>query len=237
MKQGNNYFTVLATDISGAGMTAVTSGSWSLYGEIEGTSFSTIDEIVEITGGPNGFYRFDIDIPNIGQGFLQISNTNPNMSVTPTFFDLDIQLHDIEDVYSQVITTNYEGITTTLQFYESINIESIKEGDDVQFTVAISDSITTSLVGWTDFKMSLREAGSVSSSGAEFYIGDVTIENINTTENTVSILIPYTLTQGIIPEGSQSVVVYGDLQAENPSGKRKTLAELQATVVRQFTTG
>lgn len=236
MKLGLNNFYVYATDISGNAFTGATSGSWAMYGEIEGNPFTVFDSVTEITGNA-GFYNFEVELSNSGQGFLQITNSNPLLNIAPTYFDLDVTVHDVEDVYGQVANTIYDGVTKTLQFYEQINIEAIKEGDDVQFDVVVDTSIASTLSGWTDFKMTLREAGSVSSSGAEFIIGDATIEGVNTTTNTVSIRLPYTLTAGIVPEGEQNTIVYGDLQARNPAGYRKTLAELQATVVRQFTEG
>lgn len=105
-KAGLKNYTVYVTDVSGAPVTGISSG-WLITGRVN-TDIITTGVMEEIG---NGFYFASVDIPN-GTGFLKISNTNTSLVLTPSFFIIDDNIHDTDDLYTQqqVIDANVNTV-------------------------------------------------------------------------------------------------------------------------------
>lgn len=105
-KAGLKNYTVYVTDISGAAMTGISSG-WLVTGRVntDVISTGTVEEI------GNGFYFAAVDVPN-GTGFLKISNSNSSLIITPSFFIIDDNINDTDDLYAQqqVISSNVDVV-------------------------------------------------------------------------------------------------------------------------------
>lgn len=112
-----------------------------------------------------------------------------------------------------------------------------KEGDDWEENVDVS-SLVTDLSGYSNFtclgKDETALTTSVAASAAAF-TASVSMVDISGSELLVT--VDNTETVDLISEGDANAFYYADIQAENPSAKVKTLANLIFQVERDFTNG
>jgi hypothetical protein len=101
-KAGPKNYTVYVTDISGAAISGASTG-WLITGRVN-TEVITTGVVTEIG---NGFYFANINAPN-GTGFVKISNTNTTYIITPSYFIVDDNVKDTDDLYAsqEVINSN-----------------------------------------------------------------------------------------------------------------------------------
>ena len=99
-KAGPKNYTVYVTDISGSATVGISAG-WQVTGRVNTDIIST--GIFEEIG--NGFYFATIDAPT-GTGFIKISNTNPALIITPSYFIVDDNTKDTDDLYTLQDITN-----------------------------------------------------------------------------------------------------------------------------------
>jgi hypothetical protein len=113
-KAGPKNYTVYVTDISGAPVTGADMG-WMVTGRV---NTEIIDSgVIEEIG--NGFYFSTITAPN-GTGFVKISNTNTAWIITPSYFVIDDNINDTDDIFAQQQITNtnlniVKGIVSSLR--------------------------------------------------------------------------------------------------------------------------
>lgn len=114
-KAGPKNYTVYVTDVSGAPLSGISAG-WLITGRVNADVIT--DGVVEEIG--NGFYFATIDAPN-GTGFIKISNTNSALILTPSYFIIDDNIHDTDDLYTQQAITSsnvdaVKSIVSSLRF-------------------------------------------------------------------------------------------------------------------------
>jgi hypothetical protein len=107
-KAGPKNYTVYVTDISGSAQSGVNSG-WLITGRVnsELITTGTVEEI------GNGFYFAVIDAPN-GTGFVKVSNSDNSFIITPSYFIIDDNENDTDDLYAQqsIISANVDTVKT-----------------------------------------------------------------------------------------------------------------------------
>lgn len=230
MQSGLNSFPVLVTDISGAKITGLTQGDFIVSGYVS----ETVIDAGTITEAPSsaGYYNVLINIP-VGQGFVSVSTSASNFSITPTFYNVDATIYDTDDIYATVARQTLDVSQVSLTNYETQDIGPFKEGDDVVIDYVIPDAITTSISGYTDWKASLYDSEILTSISGAGYIKDFVL-TVNTTTKSIKMVLP-AITGGMVAEGLTEEYFYSDLQATTNEGYRKTLAEFNLKFRRNFT--
>ena len=227
MKAGNNNLTILATDVSGA--TISTSAGWSVYG-IVGSSTIVTATVTPITAG---FHNVAVTIP-AGQGFLQVKNSSTNISVTPTFFDIDADVYDSDDVYGKlVVATSTTALPVTPSQTYGLTTITCKDNDAITETIQVPARFRP-LTGWTDITIqAFPEARTLTATAAPLS-GTYSATVINASAGIISYVIAEDVINNLVPSGVSSVRIYADLQGDDPSGYRKTMAQLNITVTRDY---
>lgn len=230
MKIGQNIFSVLVTDISGSAIPGLSGSDFTLQGQIDESELTIIDDIRPTVS--DGIYQAVVNLPIAGQGHLEFTPTNPDFFIAPDFFNISVTNNDIDDVYR---VTNFRfidiGTQSSDQTYRNVRISS-KAGDDIIFDVVTQEDIT----GFTDWKSEFVLSTTESPSGTN-YIGEASVESIDVSTGTIQLKLPFSLTVGIVPVGLSELRIYGDLQARDPSGNRKTISDIIIRLRREFTTG
>lgn len=229
MKTGNNYFGVYAT-ISGG--PAIGLGGWSMLGRLNTNDINAFTVVESIS---SGLYSFTVPLSSAGTGYISFFNANPEVTIEPKVFTIDVDNFSNDNIYAVTNRSIYSGTTTLVNAFESVNIGTIKAGDDYEVSIVVDEAVTPSLTGWTNFKATMRKSDSLTSASSAYVIGDWTILNVDTGTSTITLEMSGDLTANIIPEGSSSLVTYSDLQGVNAAGKRKTLTQITATISRNFT--
>lgn len=231
IKKGLNNFNILVSDISGSEVVGLSASDFVLSGQIASDIYET-SVIIEVNPSvEDGIYIVNVDILNSGQGFLKFTTTDPNHLITPDYFDLNIVNHDTDDIFSR-ITINFLEISTSIDSSFKTSRLTAKEGDDTIFQIATGKVLTD----FTDFKATIVLSNIEPPSGANL-IGEMDIENVIEEDGVVTLKIPFDITDGIIPQGQTQIRLFSDLQARDSDGNRITLAEINITLRRQFTTG
>lgn len=99
-KAGFKNYTVYVTNVSGASISGADSG-WLITGRVN-TDVITTGTVTEIG---NGFYFANIEVPN-GTGFIKVSNIDPSFNITPSYFIVDDNINDTDDLFAQQLITN-----------------------------------------------------------------------------------------------------------------------------------
>lgn len=230
MKRGTNKFSVLVSDISGTSVTGLSGADFTLNGEVGPQIYDTGDIVDVSPTVEDGIYLVEVDITDRGQGFLAFKPTNSDYFITPDYFSVDVKDRDIDDVYNR-ITLNFLEITTSIGETFVTTSLTLKEGDDATFQLPTGRILS----GFTDFKSTLVNSDTLAVSGDNI-IGDLEIVNVSELDGVVTVKVPFTLTDGIVPIGSNRLRAFGDLQARD-SGDRITLATFRVNILRQFTIG
>lgn len=116
-KAGPKNYTVYVTDISGAAKVGVITG-WQVTGRVNTDLITT--GIFEEIG--NGFYFATIDAP-MGSGFIKISNTDSSLIITPSYFVVDDNTKDTDDIYALQDITN-TNVNTIKSIVSNMRFES-----------------------------------------------------------------------------------------------------------------
>ena len=233
MQKGINNFSFLVSDISGSPVTGATSASFTLFGNINSDDISLFDS--QITEETNGYYTLQLDLDTAGQGYFGLEHSNANNSITPTFWDVQLENQDADSLYTVFLSLQQSGTVTNVTNFVEVNTNPFKESDDITLAYIVSTEVTPDLVGWTDFKAELRNSLSLTSSTSASYIGLGAVTIVDPALNSVTIDISGALTTGVVPEGSNTTNLYMDLQGVNPSGKKKTLIEFTLPIIREIT--
>jgi hypothetical protein len=107
-KAGPKNYTVYVADISGAAISGAASG-WLITGRVN-TDIITTGTVSEMG---NGFYFATINVP-AGTGFVKVSNTNLGYVISPSYFIVDDNINDTDDLYASqaVISSNVNEVKT-----------------------------------------------------------------------------------------------------------------------------
>lgn len=230
MKSGINYFTTLVTDISGGVVNGLTSG-WSVEGEIEGSSITTITSTAAASGG-DGFYIHSVNLP-AGQGYLTIKNSTSGVYLTPDFESVDVTSHDVDEVYGKFTAIGIANIpTSSPSRYSVINL-NVKQDSDVIETIQVPSRYLP-LTGYTNMTVQCYPASKLLDSSVPAISGNYSATVLSETQGTVEIHIDNAVIGNVIPQGSASVVVYGDLKYYDASGNELRPVEIVLNVRRDF---
>ena len=227
MKRGINRFSVLVTDVSGSEVPGLSASQFTIDGQI-GSNFYDSAVLIEESLTP-GIYNVDVELDATGQGHLQIDVTTSDF-ITPDYFTLDVKEKDIDDVYNRIAINFLDISFATGELFATTSL-TVKEGDDVIVQIPTNRDLN----GFDNFKSTLVFSDTQAVTGANV-IGDLEIVNVSEPDGIVTVKIPFTLTDGIVPIGSNRLRVFGDLQARD-SGDRITLASFTVNIRRQFTIG
>ena len=229
MKSGTNYLTILATDISGSPINGLTSG-WSLEGEVDGTSIST----VAISGaiGGDGYYIGNVTLP-AGQGYVTIRNSTSGVYIAPDFFDLDIDSHDTDDIYGKFTAIGVSNLPLASPSRYSIITLNVKQDSDVIETIQVPSRYLP-LTGYTNMTVQCYPAAKLLDSATPAISGTYSATVLSETNGTVEIHIGNEVIGNVIPQGSASVVVYGDLKYFDSTGNELIPVEIVINVRRDF---
>jgi hypothetical protein len=233
MQKGQNYFTFYCSDISGSPVTGATSGSFSIFGNINSDDISLFDST--ITEESSGYYTLGLDIDAVGQGYFGVKSVTANRFITPDFWSETFENNDFDSLYSLFLSLQQAGTVTEVTNYVSVNTNPFKESDDITLNYIVSTEVTPNLTGWTNFKAELRNNLSLTSATSASYLGLGQVTIVDALTNSVSIDISGALTTGVVPEGSNTTNLYMDLQGVNASGKKKTLIEFSIPIIREIT--
>jgi hypothetical protein len=230
MQSGTNKLTVLASDISGNGYLGLTSG-WSVEGEIGGLSVDTITSTVSASGG-DGFYTVTLDLP-AGQGYVQVKQSNTNVSLTPTFFDLVVDAYSIDQVYGKLTVINVGSLPVgSPGRYSTVQL-STKQDADVIETIQVPSKYLP-LTGYTNMTVQCFPKSRLTDSTVPPISGSYSATVFSETDGLVEIHIGDDVLGNVIPQGSASEIVYGDLKFFDAGGNERRPVELQITVRRDF---
>jgi hypothetical protein len=105
-KAGLKNYTVYVTDVSGNALTGISAG-WLITGKVN-TDIITSGTVSEIS---DGFYFAVVDTPP-GTGFIKISHSNSAYIITPSYFVVDDNINDTDDLYAQqsIINANVNAV-------------------------------------------------------------------------------------------------------------------------------
>ena len=229
MKSGLNDLTVLVTDISGSAVNGLTSG-WSIEGEVDTLTVSSMS-ISGATGG-DGFYIATVDLP-AGQGYVTIKNSTPGVYVTPDYFFLDITSYDVDSVYGKFTATGVANLPTASPSRYSIIQLNVKQDSDIIETVQVPSRYLP-LTGYTNMSVQCFPATKLNDSTIPAMSGSYATTVLDETAGLVEVHIGDDVIQNIIPQGSSSVVIYGDLKYFDADGNERRPVELQINVRRDF---
>jgi hypothetical protein len=231
MKTGTNYITTLATDISGAGVTGLTSG-WSVEGEIEGNSIVTITSTAAASGG-DGFYIHSIDLP-AGQGYVTIRNSTSGVYITPDYFDLEVTSADVDDVYSVVQQQTVSPVPYDYSTRYGEYTISIKEADDFYEVMNVPLRYLP-LTGWTNWTVqAYPEEKLLVGSTPAISGGAYSCSVISNTLGTLQVGISKEIFTNRIPDGVASIPIYADIQAHDSNSKKRTVVTIKFVINREF---
>lgn len=233
MQKGLNNFTFYCNDISGSPVTSITSGGFTLFGNINSSDISTFTS--SITEETSGYYTVSLDLNTIGQGYFGVKAVAPGRYITPDYWDVSLENNDADSLYSLFLSLQQQGTVDEVLNYGVVRTNPFKEADDITLAYIVPTSITSTLVGWTNFKAQLRTSDSLTSATSASLLGLATVTIVDPATNSVSIDISGSNTLGVVPEGSYTTNLYMDLQGLNPSGKKKTLMEFTIPINREIT--
>jgi hypothetical protein len=134
MKSGTNYLTILATDISGSPVNGLTSG-WSAEGQVNGLIVSSVSVSGAIGG--DGYYIASLDLP-AGQGYATITNSTSGTYITPDFFYLDIDSHDVDELYGKFTAVGVVNLPLSSPARYSVLNFNVKQDSDFIETVQVA---------------------------------------------------------------------------------------------------
>lgn len=230
MQSGTNILPIYVANVSGNGVIGLTTSDFSVKGYVG----STVLDTATIAASPsaNGYYLATVSIP-VGQGFISITPTNTNYSVSPSFYDIDATLYDVDDVYSSIARQTLDITQVSVTSYEAQNIGPFKEADDVVIDYVIPDSVTSSISGYSNFKASLYSADVLTSISGAGKIADFAL-TVSPTTKSVKMVMPG-ISGARVSEGKSEEYFYSDLQCTTNEGYNKTLAEFNILFKRQYT--
>lgn len=231
MKSGNNIFTTLATDISG-GTLDLASG-WSVEGQVGDTLIDTIVSS-EVASGGNGFAFHTINLPEVGQGYIKISNSNPSAFITPDFFDVEVTYSDVDDVYSVIQQQTVSPVPYDYSTRVGEYTIEIKEADDFYELMNVPLRYLP-LTGWTNWTVqAYPEAKLLTGSTPAISGGTYSCSVISETEGTLQVGISKEIFTNKIPDGVSSATIYSDIQAHDSNSKKRTVITIKFVVNREF---
>ena len=230
MKSGINNLTLLAVDISGNPALGLLNASWTTEGQIGGSLLDSAT-VTEVSGG-DGFYSAAMTLP-AGQGYVFLRNTDPLIYVTPDYFDLDVDSHDTDDVYGKLVATGTSNLPTSSPARYSIISLNCKQDSDIVETIQVPTRYLP-LTGYTNMTVQCFPAAKLLDSATPPITGSYTATVLSEVDGTVDIHIGDDVIGNVIPQGSSSVVIYGDLKYFDANGNERRPVELQITVRRDF---
>lgn len=231
MKAGTHTFPILVTDVSGSPVNGLASYEFVVGGQVGTTLIDT--GTITSSLSADGYYMAAVSLP-VGQGFLTVSPTATALSVTPSFYEIDSTLYDVDDTYAAIARQSLDITQTAVSSYESQSIGPYKEGDTWIITYVVPDAVAPSISGWSNFKASLFDDSILTSVTGAGFIGNFTLA-VNTVTKTVVMTLAASSTSQIIAEGNTEEYFYSDLQATDDSGNNRTIAELSILARRNFT--
>lgn len=224
-KAGTNILPVQVTDISGNAILGISSG-WVVNGKVASTDIIS-GTVAEISGG---FYHVSVVLPK-GQGHVQITNTDPTYFVTGTY-DLNVLNHNDDEIYGKLIVNNATSTPITPATRYAVYTLNVIDNDSVIETVAVPTRFLP-LDTWSNFTIEVYPSTrllnpAVSPVSASF-------SSVSVVDVSAGILdLVWIPASSVVPSGVSSVQLYGQVQAYEISGYRKTLVQLNITSSRDF---
>lgn len=226
---GINSFPIYVTNISGSPVTGLVAGGFSVLGYI-GTSAVTFDSLTEKS---SGFYVANVSIPNAGQGFLRIYSSNPAYYVSPEFYPLEVDNYDSDAVYAKL---NAIGVANLPQGaparFSSVNL-TVKQDSSITETIQIPSRYLP-LTGISGMEMKLYPAEKLTVASTPALSGTTSATVVSASGGLVSIVAANDCLQGLIPEGSSIVNIYGDIRYIDSNGYERRPVELNISIRRDF---
>lgn len=224
-KAGTNILPIQVTDISGNAILGISSG-WEINGKCGSTDITT-GTVTEISGG---FYHVSLILPK-GQGHVEISNTDSSYFVTGTY-DLNVINHDDDEIYGKLIvnTTTATPITPSTRY--AVYSLNVIDRDSITETVVVPTRFLP-LDGWTNFTLEVYPSTRLLNPA----VGEISaaVSSVSVVDVSAGILdLVFIPASSVVPSGVSSVQLYGQVQAHQISGYRKTLVQLNITSSRDF---
>lgn len=230
MKSGINNLTLLATNISGAPFLGLLDGSWTIEGQIGGSLINTAT--VTEASGASGYYNVSVNLP-AGAGYAFLTNSNSNVFITPTFYDLQVDSHTIDEVYGKFTATGVANLPSSSPARYSTVTLNVKQDSDIIETIQVPSRYLP-LTGYTNMTVQCFPATKLLDSSVPAISGTYSATVLSETEGTVEIHIDNAVIGNVIPQGSASVVIYGDLKYFDASGNELRPVEIVLNVRRDF---
>lgn len=228
MKIGTNKLTIYASDIAGNPVANI-SGGWQVVGQIDDTVIDSAIITPSISG--EGYYIAEVELPTKGQGFLEITNSDDSIQVTPTYFDLDTTAYDTDDVYTKFLQSTSIPLVTN----SSLNQTSITSvvNDDIVIDISIGSGIVSSPFNdgtLTDLDLSCYGASyTAPTSGYSTIPADITV--LSEANRTIRFEVARSdLSYDKLSEG----LYYFDVEAINSSNKKRTIHRVKVQLIRDF---
>jgi hypothetical protein len=226
---GTNHFPIYVTDDEGVPVTTAAISGFSAYGYVS-TNPITLEGV---TNKGNGFYIADIDIPQAGQGYLRVIHNNGAYTLSPEFYPLEIDNYDSDSLYAKLtaigIANIPEGSPTR---YGVVNI-TVKQDASIDENVQIPSRYLP-LTNYTNFSFQMFPPAKLTVASTPPISGSYACTVINATSGLVNIIAENNVLQNLIPEGSASVNLYGDIVALDPNGRQKRMVEVNVNLRRDF---
>jgi hypothetical protein len=229
MKSGTNYLTILATDISGSAVNGLVSG-WSAEGEVNGISVSSVSVSGAIGG--DGYYIAAVDLP-AGQGYVTITNSASGSYISPTWFDLDVTSHDVDEVYGKFTAVGVVNLPLSSPARYSVLNFNVKQDSDFIETVQVASNYLP-LTGYTNMTVQMFPATKLLDSTVPALSGTYSATVLSATEGTVEVKIGDDVLNNVIPQGVPEVTIYGDLKYFDVNGNERRPIEIVLNVRRDF---
>lgn len=227
MIPGTNTFKFLITDILGTAVPAISSG-FSILGNVAGNNIT----LSSVTSDVSGFYNVVTTIPNAGSGFIKLLNSNPNYFISPEYYSLEVENYSVDTVYAKLNAVGIANLPSGSSSRFTVVNLSVKEDSSIDEVIQLSSQFTP-LTGYTDFSVQCFSNSALTASTTPLS-GTYSCSVSNISAGLVTINIGNDVLQNLIPVGSTTAIIYGDIACKNASGKIKKPVELNITVRRSF---
>lgn len=223
MKIGSQQITVLMVNVSGAPITGEAASIEPLV-MVEGIEIpTTVDEV-----SGSGLYAVEFTVSAAGQGYFQVTSSNPAYVLSPTHGDLDYQATDSDTVFSRLSGSSLISPRTSFSSFSYASVE----GDDIEMQVQVS-TLYADINDWTGLACEFRSNSNFSATPD---ISGCSVVVTSPSERLVTVSIPSAQTDGMITaQQVQSVIYYGDIKGINTASDVTTVGTVALTLRREYT--
>jgi hypothetical protein len=226
----SEYKMFLVSDISGSPVLGISSG-WTSDYRADGVAVS--GSSVTISEVSSGYYKALVTPVPAGEITLALTNSNTDYQISPTWHEWTTTNYGTDDIYGKLTVVGVSNLPSSSPARFTVVSINTKQDADVIETIQVPNRFLP-LTGYTNMTVQCFPQTRLNDSTVPPISGTYSAIVLSETEGTVEIKVGDDVLSNLIPQGSSSTIIYGDLKYFDANGNERRPVELQITVRRDF---